>query len=191
MTTATTLPRTTAPRSSTIATAPEATRAAPPHDWQEGRRLRGFDLHEQGWSGTRIAEALGVTKGAVSQWLTRAREGGGREALRHQPPPGSKPQLNDEQRGRLTELLAQGAEAHDFIGELWTAPRIALLIARQFGVRHHPSHVGRILRSLGWTPQKPMRRALQRDEAAIATWQQEHWPQVQAKVPKKTERSSL
>ena len=190
MTTAPALPPTAIPDASVIATAREPARAAPPHDWQEGRRLRGFDLHEQGWSGARIAEALGVTKGAVSQWLTRAREGGGREALRHRCPPGTKPQLTDDQRARLVPLLAQGAEAHDFVGEVWTAPRIALLIAREFGVRHHPSHVGRILRSLGWTPQKPVRRALQRDEAAIATWQQKHWPQVQAKVPKKTERSS-
>ncbi len=166
-----------------------ATRA--PRDWQEGRRLRGLDLHEQGWSGTRIAEALGVTKGAVSQWLKRARDGGGREALRHRCPPGKTAQLTDEQRARLPELLAQGAEAHDFFGELWTAPRVATLIAREFGVRHHRSHVGRILRGLGWTPQKPVRRALQRDETAITAWQQEQWPQIQAKAPQKTERSSL
>lgn len=191
MTTVTTLLPTPTFDAGAVVTAPEPARPAAPHDWQEGRRLRGFDLHEQGWSGKRIAEALGVTKGAVSQWLKRAREGGGREALRHRPPPGATPRLNDEQRTRLTDLLAQGAEAHDFVGERWTAPRIATLITREFGVRHHPSHVGRILRSLGWTPQKPARRALQRDETAITAWQQEQWPAIQAKATQKTGRSSL
>ena len=49
------------------------TNEAPPRDWKEGRRLRALALHEQGWQAIRIAEALGVTRGAVSQWLKAAR----------------------------------------------------------------------------------------------------------------------
>ena len=82
-----------------------------PRDWREPRRLYGLELHEQGWNGARIAEALGVTRGAVSQWPKRAREGGGREALRHRSPPGTRPTLTAEQRARLPELLAGGADA--------------------------------------------------------------------------------
>src|SRR5215207_7995562 len=121
-------------------TIPSSTGHTPaPQDWREGRRLRGLELHEQGWSGTRIAEALGVTKGAVSQWLKRARDGGGREALRHRAPPGKTAALTPAQRARLPELLQRGAEAHGFVGEVWTRPRVAAVIAREFGVRHHPS----------------------------------------------------
>jgi transposase len=151
-----------------------------PRDWREGRRLRAWALHQQGWMGSAIAEALGVTKGAVSRWLKRAR-GGGAEALYHQPPPGPTPRLTAEQLEQLPSLLAQGAEAFGFIGEVWTAKRVTAVIREEFGVRYHPDHVGRLLRTAGWSPQKPIRRATQRDEAAIERWITERWPALQAK----------
>jgi transposase len=151
-----------------------------PRDWREGRRLRAWALHQQGWTGIAIAEALGVTKGAVSQWLRRAREGGA-EALHSQPPPGPTPRLTAEQLGRLLSLLAQGAEVFGFIGQVWTAKRVAAVIREEFSVRYHPDHVGRLLRTAGWSPQKPIRRATQRDEAAIERWITERWPALQAK----------
>jgi transposase len=163
--------------------------AAPPHDWKEGRRLRALELHEAGWKPIRIAEALGVTRGAVSQWLKAAREGG-REALRHRPLPGKTPRLTPEQRAAIPALLARGAEAHGFIGAVWTAARVAEVIRREFGVRYHPSHVSRLLRQLRWTPQKPIRRASQRNEAAIAAWQTERWPALKAKPPRRSAPSS-
>src|SRR5215211_1543700 len=135
-------------------------------DWREGRRFRAFELKQQGWSQQRIAEALGVSKGAVSQWMKRARQGGGVEALKRQPAPGARPRLS-EQRARVPELLAQGAEAHGFRGELWTCERVALVIRREFGVSYHPAHVSRVVRALGLSLQKPARRANQRDEEAI------------------------
>ena len=138
-------------------------------------------MHEAGWPGTGIAEALGVTPGAVSQWLKRAREGGGREALRTPPRPGATPQLSDEQRAELPALLANGAEAYDFIGDVWTTKRIALVIKRRFGVSYHPAHVSRLMRQIGWSQQKPITRARQRKEAEIAAWREETWPALQAK----------
>jgi len=141
-----------------------------PRDWKEGRRLRAYDLWEQGWQPARIAEALGVTRGAVSQWLRRAREGGGREALCHRPPPGGTPKLSAAQRATIPALLAKGAQAYGFIGDVWTTKRVATVIGREVGVRHHPAHISRVLRAIGWTQQKPIRRATQRDEAAIAAW---------------------
>src|SRR5918997_776634 len=134
-----------------------------PRDWREGRRLRAWVLHQHGWTGTAIAAALGVTKGAVSRWLKRAREGGV-EALYTQPPPGPTPRLTPEQLAQLPSLLAEGAEAFGFLGEVWTAKRVAMVIRKEFGVRYHPDHVGRLLRTAGWSSQKPMRRANQRDE---------------------------
>jgi transposase len=94
-------------------------------DWREGRRLRAFELKQQGWSQQRIAEALGVSKGAVSQWMKRARDGGGVEALKRQPAPGARPRLSEQQRAKVPQLLERGAEAHGFRGELWTCERVA------------------------------------------------------------------
>ena len=132
-------------------------------DWKEGRRLRVWELSQAGWSQAAIAEALGVTPGAISQWLKRVRQDGV-PALYKRKAPGAKPQLNTEQLGRLPELLAGGAEAYGFRGDLWTRGRVAEVIWREFGVRYTPTHVGRLLRACGWTVQKPVRRARQRDD---------------------------
>src|SRR3954462_6587929 len=144
-------------------------------DWREGRRLRAWALKEQGWSQQAIAEALGVTAGAVSQWMRRAREGGV-EALKRRGAPGPSPKLTDEQRAQVPMLLARGAEAFGFRGDVWTAKRVTTVIRREFGVRYHPNHVGNLLRAAGWSVQKPIERASQRNEAAIEAWRTERWP---------------
>src|ERR671915_1484165 len=144
-------------------------------DWREGRRLRAFELNQQGWSQQRIAEALGVSKGAVSQWMKRARQGGGAEALKRRPAPGAAPRLSEEQRAKVPELLERGAEAYGFRGEVWTCARVAEVIRREFGVLYHPAHVSRLVRKLGLSLQKPVRRAYQRDEEAIERWKEERW----------------
>lgn len=154
---------------------------APPRDWQEGRRLRAWELHAAGWSGAQIAAAFGVTRGAVSQWLRRGREGGGREALRTVPRVGRQPRLTEAQRTQIPALLSRGAEAHGFIGDVWTCPRVAVMLRRAFGVAYHPAHVSRLLRQIGWTVQKPVVRASQRNEAAVARWRDETWPALSAK----------
>jgi transposase len=89
--------------------------------------------------------------------------------------------LTAEQLVQLLDLLARGAEAFGFLGEVWTAKRVAAVIRDEFRVRYHPDHVGRLLRAADWSPQKPMRRATQRDEAAIERWIIERWPALQAK----------
>src|SRR5262245_49366255 len=164
-------------------------KARSPRDWREGRRLRAWTLHQRGWTGTAIAEALGVTKGAVSRWLKRAREGS-IEALYSQPPPGPAPRLTAEELAQLPALLARGAEAFGFIGEVWTAKRVAVVIRDEFHGRYHPDHVRRLLRSAGWSPQKPIRRATQREEAAIERWTTERWPALQAKPRRRSALSS-
>ena len=153
----------------------EKTLSSQATNWREGRRLRALELKERGWKQTHIADALGVTEGAVSQWMKRAREEGV-EGLRHKPPPGATPRLSDEERAKLPELLAQGAEAHGFRGEVWTCERVATLIRKEFGVSYHPAHVSRLLKALRHTLQKPQRRANQRDEEAIEHWKEKRWP---------------
>jgi transposase len=132
---------------------------------------------------------MGVTKGAVSQWVKRGKEGG-EAALREQPKSGAPLRLSQEDREKLPELLARGAESFGFRGDLWTCSRVATVIQREFGVKYHPAHVSRILKDLGWTPQKPIRRAKQRKEAEIQRWQEERWPAVKKRPPKNVGPSS-
>jgi transposase len=139
-----------------------------PIDYAEGRRLRAWELYEQGWTQAAIARALGVTTGAVCQWIKQGR-GGGREALYHRKPPGRRARLTDEQGRELLAILARGAEGSGFRGDVWTTKRVAAVIAREFRVRYHPAHVSKLLRRLGWSVQRPVRRAAQRDERAIET----------------------
>ena len=146
-----------------------------PHNWKEARRLQAWHLKQQGWSQRQIATAMGVSEGAVSQWMKRGREGGS-EALRHRPPPGARCRLTDEQLARLPELLHQGPEAYGFRGHVWTRGRIAAVIQLEYGVSYHPRHVGRVCQTIRWSPQKPARRARQRDEAAITRWREDTWP---------------
>ena len=146
-----------------------------PDDWREGRRLRAWELKQQGWSQALIAAALGVTSGAVSQWMRRGREGGV-AGLRRRIAAGPQPKLSAEQRAELPVLLAQGAQAWGYTEEVWTTRRIAAVIEQAFGVRYHPSHVSRLLKAIGWSPQKPAVRATQRDEAAISAWYAQRWP---------------
>jgi transposase len=110
--------------------------------------------------------------------VKRARDGGGVEALKRQPAPGARPRLSEQQRARVPELLARGAEAHGFRGELWTCERVAIVIRREFGVSYHPAHVSRMLKALRQSLQKPERRAEQRNEEAIEHWKEKKWPSL-------------
>ena len=118
-----------------------------------------------------------MSEGAVSQWLKRGRAGGV-EALNAHPPKGVTPRLSAEQKAQNPALLAKGAEAYGFRGEVWTARRVAEVIARTFGVRYHRDHVGRLLREAGWSRQQPIERATQRNEASIKQWSEERWPAI-------------
>ncbi len=156
------------------------TRRGEPTDWREGRRLRAWELHQQGWKQTDIAAALGVTQGAVSQWLTRGKTGGS-VALRRRSAPGSAPRLTLEQREQLHSMLTQSAEAFGFVGAVWTTKRIAAIIHEHFGVRYHPAHVSRLVRALGQSVQVPVTQAIQRDEAAVQEWHEQRWPALKKK----------
>ena len=121
--------------------------------------------------------ALGVSEGAVSQWLKRGREGGV-GALKAHPPKGVTPRLTTEQKVQIPLLLAKGAEAYGFRGDVWIASRVAEVIYRTIGVCYHRDHVGRLLREAGWSRQQPVVRASQRNEEAIKQWSEERWPAI-------------
>ena len=160
-----------------------------PHTWKEARRLQAWHLKQQGWPQRQIAEALGVSAGAVSQWMARARDVGP-EALRRRPPPGAPRRLSPEQLARLPELLHRGPPAYGFRGDLWTRSRVAAILRWECGVSSHPRHVGRLLDARRWSPQKPVRRARQRNEAAMAQWRDDTWPAIKKGRKSSSKRSS-
>jgi transposase len=160
-----------------------------PQDWREGRRFRVLELHRQGWKQQKIAEAVGVSQGRVSQILQRA-QAQGFAGLRKQPASGAPPKLSAEQRQQLLVLLQEGAEAFGFNGDLWTGERIAQLIKEQFGVTYHVHHIPKLLHACGWSAQKPIVRATQRDEANIQAWTEQRWPALKKKPKPKVGRSS-
>src|SRR5690242_14337581 len=149
-------------------------------DWREGRRQRAWELKEAGWKQQDIAAALGVTPGAVSQWLKRGREQGV-EGLRRHPAPGRQPRLTAGQLAQLPALVERGPEAYGFRGQVWTCKRVAEVIRRTFGVSYHPAHVSRLLHAAHHSVQQPKERASQRNAAAIQVWWRERWPALEKK----------
>lgn len=105
-------------------------------------------------------------------------EQGGLRALVGHPRPGRPCRLDGEQRGRIPDFLWHGAEAYGFRGEVWTCLRVVDVLEEEFGVRYSKSQVSRLLKALGWTPQIPVTRAIQRNETAIRRWQAEAWPKI-------------
>lgn len=158
-------------------------------NWKVERRKRAWSLYEEGWQQKEIAEALGVTRGAVCQWIGRGREGG-IEALNTPNTKGRPARLSEADRRQLVKLLAKGAEAFGFRGAVWTNPRVAKVIEQELDVKFHPAHVSRILKGLNWTPQKPKRRAQQQKPEEIEGWWQERWPKLKKRFSEKGERSS-
>jgi transposase len=156
--------------------------------WKVERRRRAWALYQAGWPQGKIAEVLGVSPGAISQWVKRAREGGV-EALETTQTGGRPARMSEADLRRLVKLLSRGAEAFGFRGAVWNNPRVAHLIQREFGIRYHSAHVSRILKKLGWTSQKPIVRAKQRNPQEIERWWQERWPQIKKRSSKKAGRS--
>lgn len=146
-------------------------------DAKEWRRMRAWELFQADWQQQEIAEVLGVSEGAVSQWLKIGREQG-EEGLRGKVAKGPICRLSAEQEAQLPALLDQGAEAHGFRGNVWTTERVAAMIQKQFGVKYHPAHMSRLLKRLGYSLQKPVEKASQRKEEAIAAWKETHWPEL-------------
>lgn len=143
----------------------------------EARRRRVVAFLKQKLSLHEIARRIGCHASSVLRWRN-ALQSGGQDALKAKPAAGRPPRLTTRQKARLVCLLAQGALAHGYRTELWTTQRIAELIERRLGVSYHRNHVGKLLHQLGWSHQKPDRRALERDETAIAEWKGSVWPQV-------------
>lgn len=143
----------------------------------EKRRRRAIGWLKQGLSPSEVAAKVGCSVSSVYLWREWVRQDG-EVGLKAKPVSGRPPKLTQRQKRRLTRLLLKGAVRCGYPTDLWTQRRVAEVIQREFGVRYHANHVWRVLTGLGWSCQKPEKRARERDEEAIAHWKRYHWPHI-------------
>lgn len=146
----------------------------------EHRRRRAVELLKEGHTPKEVALRLAVDRRSVRRWRA-AHRASRRTGLAARPAPGRPPRLDETAKAQLQRALLKGASAAGFATELWTCPRVAEWIERRFGVSYHVDHVGRLLHSLGFSPQKPQRRAIERDEQAIEHWIKRTWVRAKKK----------
>jgi len=146
----------------------------------ERRRYRAIQLLEDGYDAGEVARRVGVDRRSVRRWKAARREGGD-QALKARAVSGRPPKLTAIQKVELEAALVAGPEAAGFATDLWTCPRVRDLIRKRFRVRYHADHIGRLLRTLGWSPQRPQRRAVERDEEKIRGWVKKSWPRIKKK----------
>jgi transposase len=153
--------------------------APPRRDFEamERRRRRAARLFEQGKTQADVVRALEVSRQSVSRWYAEWTAGGA-AALKRAPKAGRPAKLTGEELRAVERVLKRGACAYGFTTDLWTLERVADVIENETGVRYHPGHIWKILRAMGWSRQRPARRALERDDEAIATWVADRWPRV-------------
>src|SRR5215469_13201213 len=142
----------------------------------ERRRRRAVELVEQGESPTVVARILGVRPASLHRWRRMAQKPHGLDA---RPAPGPTPRLSNYHLRKLERFLRQGAKKHGWPNDLWTAGRVARLIEQRFGISFHPEHVRKILKQrLGWTSQKPKRKARERNDKEVERWLGDELPRI-------------
>jgi len=156
------------------------------HKALERTRIQAVEMVLSGMTNVDVAEELRLHPHTITDWLTIYRANG-MEGLLWKGKHGRPRKLDDADREKLRGFLIKGPAAFGYSIELWTLPRIAKLIADEFGVTYHEAHVWKVLQSIGWSCQKPTKRALERDEAKIKEWKQKKWPAIKKKPSKKKE----
>jgi transposase len=139
--------------------------------------MRAMELLDQGLNLSQAAAKIGCAVSSVCRWRQQMQREG-RESLKSKPLPGPEPKLKPRQKEQLTGILVEGAQKAGFSTDLWTQKRVAKVIGEQFGIDYHPNHMWRFLQSLGWSVQKPEKRARERDEKAISHWKRHAWPHI-------------
>ena len=144
----------------------------------EERRLAGGRLLKAGkMSQAEIGRQLGVSRTTVSDWA-KTIEGKGIRGLRKRKARGSQSKLNPSQKQKLKYMLDRGALANGFPTDRWTLERVRQLIWQKFEISYHPNYLNRLLRNLGFSPQKPLHQAIEQDKALVQAWLQRDWPRI-------------
>jgi len=148
------------------------------------RRVRAGRLLMQGKPPAEVAAAVGAPRQTVYRWLD-VLSAEGLDGLRIMSKGGRPAQLDAEQHEELRRILLAGPQAAGFGTELWTIKRVRETIKRHFGVQYSEVHVWRLLGRLGFSSQKPEKRAKERDEQAIARWKKRTWPALKKSAARK------
>jgi transposase len=148
----------------------------------EARRRRAIQLLADDLSLNEIARRIGCNASSVMRWRDRWQLLG-EAGLTVSRSSGRPPKMNARQKAELLRLLLRGPMAFGWGTDVWTTQRIATLIQRRFSIDYHFTQVARILHALDWSPQKPERRALERNEAAIQKWKATEWKRIK-KTPR-------
>lgn len=146
-------------------------------DLLEDRRHRALALLDDGLSLNEVGRRIHCSASSVKRWRD-ARRKGGPKALKVRSSPGRPPRLSHAQGRSLVAMLLRGALAAGYANQLWTTARVAEVISKKFRIRYHRDHVGRLLHALGWSHQKPQKKALERNKAEIRRFVREDWPRV-------------
>lgn len=154
----------------------------------ERRRELAVARVSEGHSQESVAELLGVHPGTLNRWVRMAREGGA-DALKAKPTPGRPRKLSARQEKTVVGWIGRSPTRYGFPDELWTSRRVASLIEERFGVHFNANYLVEWLTLRGLSAQKPVKKALERDEPAIAQWAAQEWPRM-GKKPKRRERTS-
>ncbi|MGH8937329.1 MAG: winged helix-turn-helix domain-containing protein [Acidimicrobiia bacterium] len=172
-----------------VAAAVRSSPARRDFEGMERRRKRAARMFDRGDTQADVARELDVSRQSVSRWYADW-QAGGTKALKAAGRAGRLPRLTKTQLRQIDRALRKGPRAHGFGTDLWTLDRVAAVIEAETGVRYHPGHVWKLLRDkLGWSRQRPARRAVERDEEAIARWVAEDWPRIK-RGPADAERGS-
>lgn len=153
----------------------------------EKRRLKAAELFDKGDTQADVRRKLNISAQSASRWHA-CWAAGGKDSLRKAGRAGRLPRISEEQRDQVKAALLAGPQAHGYSTGLWTIGRVADLIKEITGVSYHKGHAWKILRGLGWSSQRPVGRALERNESAIADWKKKQWPAIKKKRSPKGER---
>jgi transposase len=147
----------------------------------EQRRMKAARMFAAGKAQADVARALGVSRQSASRWHTEWQRSG-KDGLKGAKRAGRLPRLNDQQLEEVERALRQGARLHGFGTDLWTLSRLTDVIKRLTGIRYHPGHVWKLMRKMGWSLQRPAKRAKERNDKAVREWKEKRWP-VLKKTP--------
>lgn len=148
---------------------------------REKRRMEAAEMFAAGRTRAEVAEHFGIAWHTANEWF-KAFQKGGTEALKTKGKPGPAPIFNDGHRERLAELLTRGPRAFGYDNELWSLPRVRDVVGKEFDIWVSTVDIWRLLRSMNWSPQKPARRARERNEQKIKEWKEVKWPEISGRA---------
>lgn len=177
-------------RAATRSTRNPSPRSRPRRDVKgmAARRRRAARMFDRGATQAEVARALQVSRQSASRWYAAWRADGGK-VLGSPGRLGRPPRLGAPELRAVEQALLKGPKAAGYPTELWTLERVAQVIERVTGISYHRGHVWKILRGMGWSLQRPARRAVERDDRAVRRWRRDRWPRVK-KTPADVGRSS-